>query len=864
MPITSMFWFGGGGHDIHVLRGSSSRDLTLEALHFSTTGGPPAGTPAHTYLAATPDVTLTFTPLFKGTLQGTNFVGDGNGITVDTSTGIVTVDPGVPVNRKNNFIMEVAAKNNTGTGTFNETIRVQVHGSVTQVWLTPSTLTIRGIDNTITPIHSAYRFAVRAQFDDDLVGDLTDGHGVVWHEPSGHLNAAGRVTISSTDHAGDHFGVTATLPAALGGATTPAGPGVRIGVQWSDDPARAKIHLVAGGAVPAAGTIENSANVLFVSDGFGPGDEDAFGNIVDLVVHFLRSSPLANPYNLLAGKMNFWKVFFPANQLGISFQSEMAIVGLDALAKPIPAAKKPAPDPSAPNPPNPWDVSNLFYMVGLPVPADANKTSAALIEEWKKLLPADPTPHIPPVTATVDVIAEWKFYAKRAFIEQQDNFFGMTLGNTPAANEGDTTLLRLHPDRATLTYLRFLSPLLASDDGGLADGRPLGVIWSEDTFRFHNRDYVIMLSAFRDGRPANYPMGSQGRYVGANGGGRNLAQPLIAKIHDNIYIPVHSVFGKNTYTLDFTAVDNSVNPSGAHTLAHELGHSLGLGDEYSESAATFPKNSADAAHVNLETDHDAGIPDPNDATKILLKGDQITWTWHRIAAAAVVGDGPITDAGGGQFRIPVLPDVTHRFAQGDTVLLRQRRWGQFLHKLGPNDVSKNLVVAGPPGSDFVNVSAAQAGSVTPADLQAFAAGTLLYKPKPAAKTALSPTFPFAQMVAKTIQDAITKNNLPLTDRCIFDGSTTQIPFVDDGPGRQRVDPFQLDDNDNLPRVVGLYSGGATYSCGIYHPAGLCMMRNSHDAHAEFCAVCRYIIVDLIAPDLHPKIDAAYDKAYPES
>jgi hypothetical protein len=860
MPITRMFWFGGGGHDIHVLRGQSSLDLTLAALHFFAPPSPPEGTPARNYLNATPDVTLTFTPRFKGAQQGTNYVGDGNGITVDMSTGIVTVTAGTPVNRKNNFIMEVVAKNNNGQGTFTETVRVQVHGSVTQIWLTPSTVTVRGIDHTVVQIHSRYRFAVRAQFDDDIVGDVTDNHGVTWNEPTGHLDAEGRFTFTTADPVNSHFPVTAMLPASLGGATTPAGPEFRVGGLWADDPAHPKIKLVAGVVAPP-GTIEQTPNVLFVSDGFGQGDDNAFGNIVDMMLHFLRTSPMASPYNLLAGKMNFWKVFLPAAQLGISFQSEMGIVGGGAFLKPIPAAKKPAPDPQPPG--APWNLSNLLYEVGLPVPGDANKTSAALILEWQKLLSVNPAPHIPPVTATVDVIAEWKFYAKRSFIEEQDSFPGMALGNVPTANEDDTTLLHLHPDRAALAFLRLLLSILASDDGALADGRPLGALWSDDNFRFHNRDYVIVLSAFRDGRPANYPNAALGRYVGANGGARVVPQPIIPRMNGNIYIPVHSVFGKNSFTLDMTAVNPDIESSGARTIAHELGHSLGLGDEYVEKATSFPNTSADAAHVNLESLHDAQIVDPADATKRILQGDQITWLWHRIAAAAVIGDGQITDVGGGQFRIPVLPDVTHRFAKDDTVLLRKRQWGQFLHKPVTGDVSTALVVAAPPGIDFINVSAAQGGNVALADLQAFAAGSLIYKPVPAPASARSPTYPFAKMVGKNVQDAITHNNQALTAACMFDERPFQFPNVDNEDGRTPIEHFSLN-ADSLPRLVGLYAGGATYACGIYHPTGLCMMRRSHDAHAEFCAVCRYIIVDLIAPEFHPKIDAEYRTAYPES
>ena len=42
-----------------------------------------------------------------------------------------------------------------------------------------------------------------------------------------------------------------------------------------------------------------------------------------------------------------------------------------------------------------------------------------------------------------------------------------------------------------------------------------------------------------------------------------------------------------------------------------------------------------------------------------------------------------------------------------------------------------------------------------------------------------------------------------------------------------------------------------------------MMRDNRDAHAEFCAVCRYVMVDLVAPEFHPEIDADYDKVYPQ-
>ena len=65
------------------------------------------------------------------------------------------------------------------------------------------------------------------------------------------------------------------------------------------------------------------------------------------------------------------------------------------------------------------------------------------------------------------------------------------------------------------------------------------------------------------------------------------------------------------------------------------------------------------------------------------------------------------------------------------------------------------------------------------------------------------------------------------------------------------------------RIIGAYEGGATFSCGVYHPAGACIMRaplasgnergitsfDKGDVHG-FCAVCRYLIVDRVDPRLH--------------
>ena len=987
MPITGIHWAPKTGRDIHVLRnGSPTRDLRHQALTYSRQGAPNQF--ADEYAGG--DVDLTFTPLFTNAQQGDNFVGDHNGITVNMQTGVVTVAAGVPPNVKNNFIVEVSAKSAGHADPFTETIRVQVHTSVTQVWLTPASLLVRpalvawqpkihfsvgqslvdanqilqavtavtvpithvsitnnvvtltltqilpagakvvvagltgatflnGQDLTITSAtatqitaafthpdfdsddngdavadsgsglsgdgpgppafadaeHSAvtdnqltwtsqgadwtlntpYRFALRAQFDDDVVGDLTDNHDVTWGAPGGHMEADGTISLLAADAIGHSFPVTATLPPALGGDSTLAGPTVEVGRTWLDEPAPPTITIVAGGGLPATGAVEDSPNVLMLGDGFRASDVDAFNRIVDTFVHYLKANTLANPFNLLSSRMNFWRAFLPATDAGIAFRSEMYFSGIHPWAKVIPAVTKPPAQGQ-------WELEHLLYAVGLPIPAEGAVDPGSFKDRWKLLVQNDPWPHV-----TLDLVQEWQGLAKRAFIEERDGFPGMSYGEPPAANLSDTTELGLHEDRAGVIGLRGLYPVLASPGTTLADGRAIGAVWTEDAFRFNNRTLVVAISSLPDGRGVNHrdPTSLEVfRYIAVStkappGAGRSGA------------IPVRKVAGRNTYTLDFTMVPADVDPDRSRTVAHELGHSFGLGDEYAQFDSDFPRPHASPLQANLQTEADTQIPDPHDATKSIISGDQISWVWHRILAATVV-TGDITaelSEGLDAFRIPVTPDVSFRFVTGDQLLLRPRSWGQPLRKFDPQEISGALIVLKDPQPDSVLVRAVGAISA-----QRFPAGSLLFKPRPAPGPLLTAAYPFAEMVAKNIKDAITANHAPLSELpCKLEGTghDPQDPVLDKTQGRTSSVAGLLQDLSgnvipflNMTKIVGLYANGATYACGIFHPTGRCMMRNNHEDQTEFCAVCRYILVDMIAPEFHSDIDARYEKIYADT
>jgi hypothetical protein len=72
-------------------------------------------------------------------------------------------------------------------------------------------------------------------------------------------------------------------------------------------------------------------------------------------------------------------------------------------------------------------------------------------------------------------------------------------------------------------------------------------------------------------------------------------------------------------------------------------------------------------------------------------------------------------------------------------------------------------------------------------------------------------------------------------------------------------------------LIGYYDGGGEAHCGVLHPAGACVMRQLKISASSavrpnvvyrFCAVCRYILIDVVNPRFHPQVDVEYAKFYP--
>jgi hypothetical protein len=834
MPITNMVWQPEANLDRHVVKGQSSPDLTVGGVVFSTSTGLQF---AHDYLAANTDVSLTFTPLFKGTRNG-NLL-EAAGISFDTTTGVCTVDPAAAALPIHNFIVEVvAAPSPAGAAgtTFREVIRFHVHGSVVRTWLTPATLTVRrGAKppaNPQDPESTNYRFTVHAQYDDDTVADITVLHGVTW-EPAANFINEGRIQLQPGDAPSSTITVHASYP-ATGGPVQCQGT-VSVADTWANTPNPPKASVVAGGGWPGAIRPQSVPNVLFFGDGFSTAqaDKDAFNNITDSLVQHLNTDKLLRPFDILATSMNYWRTLIPSTR-GISVRSELYHVseGGKDYVKALPAVTKPAPN-------QPWTIENLLYAVGLPVPADKTTANTALKAAWANQLTDDPTPHL-----NDDLVDTWKTLADRVFAEELDSFPGLSYGLPPAVNRSDENyMLDLHDGRGSVALLQSFYQTVASDSGLTLDqGITLGHLWGDtnpifqSTTDFDNTDLVVIVTSVPGGRALN--------------GTGYIALPARSA---DIWFEVKPYPPSRSVPLTYPDIPPEASKDSCRTMAHELAHSFGVGDEYADYLAPYaPQASPIDEWANLETSQNV-----KDAAGHFV-GAQIKWTWPRIKKAAVIAD-QITGAATGPFTIPVRTGHGLQFAIGDKLLLRVRLSGKPLKASVDALTSSEELAVVSRTTDSVVVSPVTAGSVTLADIQnRFAPGSIVFLATPAPSSVRSASYPYAEIVALNVKTEITNGNRPLWAQPATDqtkGPTVQSPNLD------KISLPGVWCNKNKPRIIGLYEGGYRYLRDIYHPAGTCMMRNDHEDTAEFCHVCRYIIVDMIDPSKHFQIDLDYANWY---
>lgn len=867
MPIRDMDWKDGEGYDIHLLRGNHRLNVR-DGLEFTRPNG--STVDAATYLASNADVTLEFFPSFKHTVDVTTTPPQctGFGIRIDTETGTVEVDaPPTPDPVIHNFILHARAEDSSDGKTYETTIRVHLHNKVMSAWLTPPVLTVRPTGRP-RPEQTEVRFSVRALFDDDTVGDITHHPNIIWR-PTANFNGIGEITIDTGNNASTPpIDVEAVLPPDLEDFLSPSPPEIKATGQirfadaWSDEAPIVAETVQIQDTWPGTINPEVVPNFLFLCDGYKAEDQPAFEAQVRSLLGLMKRSQITRPFDILSTSMNYFRAFVPSDNHGISVLCEV-YPNQDSSGNIETESDGTVrlfvyPDPEKPSGDGNWGLANVIYTVGLPVPAQAGLDVGDIRDYWDEIVDGIDRDKI-----SASTVKYWRKLAKRTFLEEVDTVFGLAYGEYPSASEKSNTLMvGFHPyrmkrsDRETIgsdTFVGGIDPFLSRLVDG--NGISMGDVWAQPTTgsRPNSHPLVFFLSSARWDRGVNYGRG----YIAMN-------------VEQRRWIPGRPVTGKPTYQVDLTGkITHDITHSRLIRGCHEIAHSFGLGDEYNEKGEMPQTQTIDAFYGNLQKHSDIEDPATNQ-----LDGDRIKWRWPRIHKAAVLS-GAITPSGSG-FKIPLVLGQANQFAVGNQVLLRKRDFPDPL-PLDPgtrNGLISDLLeikqvtdatdqTAGGTPEAFIVVEAASGHTFNNADAAEFPEGSIVYLPVKARDSVFNATtYPYSELIAKNIKDHITARNRALNidpdraEMCVHDPNDIQNPV------KLTVDlPFCY---KNKNRIVGLFTGGRGFDCGVYHPTGSCIMRNSDDDGKEFCAVCRYILVDIIDPYKHFLIDRDYEEIYPQT
>jgi hypothetical protein len=587
-------------------------------------------------------------------------------------------------------------------------------------------------------------------------------------------------------------------------------------------------------------------NVLFLGEGFAETETERsfFLTLVRNVVRKLRT-PTLRPYDVLYDSMNYWAAFLGSTEPGFSIRGEVYTEtdpgGLISTAMPV--AQAPAPAAAR------WSVAELLHQVGLPVKVDATRAldgSGGLLEVWQRV-------YGPEVTrARVENSWEaWRLLASRVLVNDRDTAFGITLAGRPsvegAADDFNISWDRVRPASVDelLTHLRYR-------------GEAVGETWrpatpSGETPKDHR--LVCFLVRSRMGRAANKGeffvstlAKVSGHYVRpAPGGGIEIVPVRLKRKADPM--PA-SEKGQPHVDVDDPPIE------GVAVVAHETGHSLGLGDEYADNDPEH-RNLPGAASMDSYGNIQEASSTLGPGQK--LQSSRIKWgSWHRILAAGVLAQDPDPTGIAQDYRLTLEPGHAGAFRENDLVRLRRR-------PLFPDTlVSDVMRVKKTPAANeaHLDVTVLFSGWTSPGF---FKAGSILMKML---------RWPFENLglnlgeelllVAGIIREHIDRTQLPLNAR----PGRALAACEPDSDGRQSArnlpDGLPKCQPRNRSRIVGLYEGGWQYHCGVYHPTGACVMRTENmDEHIPFCPVCRYIMVDMVDPTKHGVIDGEYAKIYPD-
>jgi hypothetical protein len=939
MHLASMSWndlldqntlanLGPMGDDVHLLRGgNASLDLRkFLVLSFVTDPGDPPGSKDQLILASDLATKPALANLLVGqkiTFSATFTIRPEHAISINPDTGVVTAtvpsasDIAAAGGQINNFLLQAVGTNVSGGSPKKAFIRFHLHGQLdsTHATLSPTGLTLRVTVTAANP-KPTNRFTVLAQFDDGVVGDVSLTPGLTWTllqkdstgnfvaVPSRQISENGNVALTMTsdgfltidqEFTSDVF-VRCSISLSTGVSVDTPPAQVFFGGEWPDN--TLPVHFIDGDGV---NNVDKVPNVLIVSEGFRQEDKGAFEELVDRLVADIRKSRNSEPYRsfLTNRAMNFFSTFIPSREFGCSVLYELGPALSGILYGPVFNV-------ATPPPLGVTQIDALTYVVGLPIPADANLSVDDAITRWGKLYGDTFT-----TTVSVGVLKQnnnqlykkWTTLAGRTLAVERDTALGVVIGRRPNVSsgplQGDVLFNRF---RAKPQDLRARLRTVAAVTDGV--GTQLPALWktpeaSDSGATSKDTPLVIILCA---GLP-NAGTTSLDAQMGGVGIGA-IARPVL--VQDFTPAPPAPQDSWKIVALDPPAAE--VSPALLGTFLHELSHGIASGDEYAGSSSPPGSNELQQTQLfgNIVLDTTVRNSSPNQNDPFDMK--KALWgAAPRIRAAGVLAKNPKQE--GSQYRITLLPKHVDGLKAlglktGDPLFLRARPLMQAIATLTvppqpqqPPDFTKGI-------SPVLSFQKFDSSAGSDDDLLVTVAGGATLG---AAFNAPGPVLHYSPILFAPTLAKDGKTPLPLISPVIsaYLSQAGSVPMsraagVACVPGSNADDP---EDSKNamptvqkvrtmpdaivkavgvnfLSMIVGLFDGGAATDCGVFHPTGYCAMRASSQfvvarpdpyprvfragGMSVFCHVCRYLLIDTVEPRLHGVFDGLYNRLYVES
>jgi hypothetical protein len=577
--------------------------------------------------------------------------------------------------------------------------------------------------------------------------------------------------------------------------------------------------------------------VLFLPDGFTTAaDRIAFERLVRGLVARLNTRQKTRPFDLLAGRLNYFMAWVASPQPGVTIASELdrtTTTGTQAEGRPIEL-------PSVEiGPATPWRLDHLIHEVGLPAPAAdlAGSPLATKVTDWQTVYGLHIT-----AGRVSHLYNDWLDRNDRVLVNERDTAFHTQIGVRPKVDgTGSDRSVTLNKRRLGEDDLDdFLSALTDAGGGALPN------VWTRGG---KDEDLLVILAR-------------SSRNAGSNAFRRTGRLQALTLMDLRTHRIEMNTAG-NGWDVRPDPIPADVHPDTWTTVAHELAHSWTLRDEYGGNTVLNATRITELAGRSNAQPRAALL---NGAGQLVTTN--LKWRWPRIAKAAELTGNPVA-LGGGAYRIPVVAGQGRAFAIDDIVRLRTR---PLLTAATP---SVRLRVTAPAPNE-VTLQILTGGVINTAT---YPAGSVLMVPVRGPDTAPGVLGDDLELVAASVRTRIDTTHNPLNANPlageVTSGPTDAVARPCPGvrlPLPTKATNFPGRTAPNPPRysswIVGIYENGAETNCQVVRPTGICLMTrllfetSGRTQAYQFCPVCRYAIVDLIDPSQHGAIDADYAARYP--